>query len=279
MAAGYWIKLYQDILKDPKMGRLPDSAWRRCIELFLMAGEQDCRDGCLPPVEDMAWELHISQEQLTADITILERAGILMCQSGQWLVKNFSKRQAAVPVAERVKRHRERAVTQPAPEGNEQETIVEQAGNESVTKGYTDIDIDKDKETDKSVPNGTGKNGKRGENGKGPKDADRNKPYGLYLELEQLQNGINQGQTLADAKKLFDRGHTADEILACASWLLTDPWMENNHIALNSGMIVRKITGWKKSGMPSVWQVGTSNGQPPAEPKSFAAIRQALGDN
>lgn len=54
MAAKYWIKLYHEILHDPKMGRLPDNLWRRCIELFLLAGELGAEvdeddKGHLPP--------------------------------------------------------------------------------------------------------------------------------------------------------------------------------------------------------------------------------------
>jgi len=29
MGSPYWIKLYHEILNDPKMGRLPDRLWRR----------------------------------------------------------------------------------------------------------------------------------------------------------------------------------------------------------------------------------------------------------
>jgi len=43
-----------------KMGRLSDSAFRRCIELFLLAGEQEARDGSLPAPCDIAWELLLS---------------------------------------------------------------------------------------------------------------------------------------------------------------------------------------------------------------------------
>lgn len=147
MAAGYWIKLYQDILKDPKMGRLSDSAWRRCIELFLLAGEQGSRDGFLPAAEDMAWELRVSVDQLNKDLAELERAGILTLTDGRWLVVNFKKRQAAVDGRERVQRHREKkAVTAQPVVSNEPETKEKPAGNESVTKGYTDIDKEEDKE-------------------------------------------------------------------------------------------------------------------------------------
>ena len=39
MASRYWIKLYHEILEDPKMGRLSDRQFRRVIELFLLAGD------------------------------------------------------------------------------------------------------------------------------------------------------------------------------------------------------------------------------------------------
>ena len=52
MASRYWIKLYHEILDDPKMGRLTDRQYRRVIELFLMAG--DCEmDGGLPALVDI----------------------------------------------------------------------------------------------------------------------------------------------------------------------------------------------------------------------------------
>ena len=36
-----WIKLYVDMLDDPRMGRLPGDIWKRAIELFLVAGESE----------------------------------------------------------------------------------------------------------------------------------------------------------------------------------------------------------------------------------------------
>ena len=46
MASKYWIKLYYEILDDPKLGKLTDWLFRRAIELFLLAGEND-NDGLL----------------------------------------------------------------------------------------------------------------------------------------------------------------------------------------------------------------------------------------
>lgn len=99
-----WIKLYLETLDDPKMGRLTDRLWRRCVEFFLLAGKQDS-DGALPTVDEMAWILRTDGPSVTADLTELEKVGIV-CRSGSdWVVTNFKKRQYSESY-ERVKRYR-----------------------------------------------------------------------------------------------------------------------------------------------------------------------------
>ncbi len=56
----YWIKLYHEILRDPKMGQLDDHTWRRTIELFLIAGEFNDSER-LPPIPDTVWLLRTSE--------------------------------------------------------------------------------------------------------------------------------------------------------------------------------------------------------------------------
>lgn len=97
-----WIKLYLEILHDPKMGRMSDHLWRRVIEMFLLAGEFD-QDGLLPPVEDMAWRLRTSAELLIEDLQALQ--GIVEINSNGWFVKKFKERQWSESY-ERVKRYR-----------------------------------------------------------------------------------------------------------------------------------------------------------------------------
>jgi hypothetical protein len=116
----FWIKLYIEILDDPKMGRLPNHLWRRAVELFLLAGRQG-NDGALPPVEEMAWILRLSPQagdKLLEDLHGLAEVGIVhACAStagtgeaepGKWMVTHFAKWQAAIPVDERVRQFRER---------------------------------------------------------------------------------------------------------------------------------------------------------------------------
>jgi len=53
MKTRFWIKLFLEILDDPKMGFLPDWRWQRAVELFLLAGE-NWNDGQFQPVTDLA---------------------------------------------------------------------------------------------------------------------------------------------------------------------------------------------------------------------------------
>lgn len=133
MASKYWLKLYHEMLDDPKVARLPDSSYRRFIECLLLAGETD-KNGILPPIEDMAWRLRIDETSLSQDMSRLALAGLVeLKEGGRWFVTSFQRRQAAVTTSERVKRHRERKKKQ---EYNE-------LGNADETKRYTDTDTDK----------------------------------------------------------------------------------------------------------------------------------------
>src|SRR3990167_3953516 len=72
MPSKYWIKLYHEILDDPKMGLLNDRLYRRTIEMFLMAGDNE-KEGTLPPIEHMAWRLRVSPEELEPDVERKQR--------------------------------------------------------------------------------------------------------------------------------------------------------------------------------------------------------------
>jgi hypothetical protein len=92
MASKYWIKLYHEMLHDPKVMRLEDHLFRRFIEMLLYAGETDS-DGILPCLADMAWTLRADEKELTDDLAALSEAGLVEETDGGWLVSNFAKRQ------------------------------------------------------------------------------------------------------------------------------------------------------------------------------------------
>lgn len=105
--ADYWIKLYHEILDDPKMAVLPDRLWRRVIELFLMAGRLH-KDGLLPDTNQIAWMLRMPTDDLILDLQQIALTGIIERQVNGWKVVKFAKRQAAVPAKERMEQMRDR---------------------------------------------------------------------------------------------------------------------------------------------------------------------------
>ena len=115
MAQSYhWMKLWIDILDDFRMGTLPDSLWRRTIEIFLLA-RTGGGDGQLPPVHEAAWRLRLTPDELEADLIAIEKAtavdgrpGIVQRTGSGWFVTNFVKRQERMSDAERQRRKRER---------------------------------------------------------------------------------------------------------------------------------------------------------------------------
>ncbi len=151
MASKYWIKLYHDVLDDPKMGRLPDNIYKLCIELFLYAGELDT-DGHLPCSDDIAWRLR-RQPQADAEffeeLEYLERVNIIERTQTGWLVTQFANRQAPVNDAERARQYRKRQVTRVR---SLPETKRNGEDNGAVTFRDTDkIRIDTDKEGEKNA--------------------------------------------------------------------------------------------------------------------------------
>jgi hypothetical protein len=142
MAAKYWLKLYHEMLDDPKIGQLRAPLRWRFIECLLVAGECD-EGGYLPDVPQYAWRVRADAETVETDFVTLADAGLLSQDNGAWLVTQFAERQAPVSGAERVARHRER---QKKAEYYEGDTGPLRNGNDSVTKRYTDIDIDIDKD-------------------------------------------------------------------------------------------------------------------------------------
>ena len=134
-----WAKLWIEMLDDRKTAALPDSSWRRFVECILLAMEKN-EGGLLPSVPDMAWRLRVTPETMNDDMTRLALGGLVeLVDDGVWKVTNFAKRQAAMPMADRVASFREREKKKRRqPESNVTVTSQKRDGNEGVTKSYTE---------------------------------------------------------------------------------------------------------------------------------------------
>ena len=95
-----WLKLYHEILSDPKMGKMTDHLFRRTIELFLLAG-QEGKDGILPDIGSIAWSLRTTEDDIQNVISELIKLDMISesqtnekTQSDMnYLIVNFEKRQ------------------------------------------------------------------------------------------------------------------------------------------------------------------------------------------
>jgi len=219
MISYQWIKLYIETLHDPKMGKLSDRLWRRAVECFLLAGELG-NGGELPPIDKMSWTLRSDVEQLETEFFNLCEVGILSHIDGVYYVTSFSKRQAKIDSADRIKNFRERKKKL---DYYEDETELKRDGNEDVTSRYTDkiknrIDIDKNR-IDIEV------------------DIDDN--YSILVNTFQSATGIMGGNNEKWAKSFAEylrMGVQPDEIkeavatLAEKGYTITGPWSLKNTI-------------------------------------------------
>lgn len=105
----YWLKLYVEILDDPKVGLMSDLLFKRFIQFLLVAKERN-QGGLLGPVNELAWRLRTTESEILDILTTMSKStGIVSETPAGWVVVNFQKRQCQYSESyERVKRYRER---------------------------------------------------------------------------------------------------------------------------------------------------------------------------
>ena len=142
-----WIKLWVEMLSDPKVARLDDHRYRRFIEVLLLAGYQD-GEGELPPMTDAAWLTHLTEEELTAELQDLTTTGLICKSDTGWLVKNFSKRQAVSDSAMRMRKMRakERQQQQQVTRHSDVTGVVSRYDSSSDSSSDSLININKNRE-------------------------------------------------------------------------------------------------------------------------------------
>ena len=145
MASNYWIKLYHEILDDPKMCRLTDRQYRRVIELFLLAGDYE-KDGHLPQYDDIDFRLRFP-EGLKEDLESLIKFEILsLDETDDYYITRWADRQSAMTNTERSQRRRERERKQ-SYYNNDDVTPMQRKCTDSVAEEDKERDKDKDVDT------------------------------------------------------------------------------------------------------------------------------------
>jgi len=69
-----WLRLYDDTINDPKIIKLPEALRWHWIAMLCIASKND---GVLPPLDDIAIQLRVTNAKATEIIVALERAGLL----------------------------------------------------------------------------------------------------------------------------------------------------------------------------------------------------------
>lgn len=101
-----WFRVYDDLIDDPKVQRLPDRLFKALINLWCLTSKNG---GHLPAIEEIAFKLRLSEAKATSLVGELKAAGLIDEVDGQSCPHNWNGRQyksdGSTP---RVKRHRER---------------------------------------------------------------------------------------------------------------------------------------------------------------------------
>ncbi len=109
----HWVKLWTEMLDDPKMGRLTDRQHRLCTNLFCLAGIID-DDGRLLSTEDIAYRVRRDNSTVAEDMAALAAVNIVEQVDGAWYLVHFGARNEKPPSAQpeairdRVNRYREK---------------------------------------------------------------------------------------------------------------------------------------------------------------------------
>lgn len=101
-----WCRLYESVLHDPKVQRLPGETFKGLINLWCLASASD---GVLPPIEDIAFALRTTESKAQALIDHLHDVGLLDVTDDGLQPHNWNGRQFKSDVStNRVRQFRER---------------------------------------------------------------------------------------------------------------------------------------------------------------------------
>ncbi len=132
-----WLRLYSDVVSDPKVQRLPGDKFKAWINLLCVASQHD---GILPPLADLAFTLRNTEDKITALIDDLVEKGLLdVTSDDRYTPHNWASRQyKSDGSAERMKRHRRRNrdVTVTAPDTDTDKNLQK---NQPVTAGLIEV--------------------------------------------------------------------------------------------------------------------------------------------
>jgi hypothetical protein len=93
-----WVKLYTDLLDDPKIDELPELTAYRFVKLIILAGDCDAEGALISggtpfTTRYIARRLRLQEDDIAADMQMLCEVGLLRLENSTYIVVNFAKRQ------------------------------------------------------------------------------------------------------------------------------------------------------------------------------------------
>lgn len=123
-----WLRLYDEVVDDPKVQSLPGPVFKTWINLLCIANQGSPR-GTLPSEKVLCWRLRLRQKTLVDQLYLLKTVGLCVEAAGTLHIHNWENRQFSSDSSrDRVRAHRQRqqAVTRNGlatpPEQNRSET-------------------------------------------------------------------------------------------------------------------------------------------------------------
>lgn len=135
-----WFRLYDDLVDDPKIQRLPGETVKALLNLWCLASQND---GLLPAADDIAFKLRMKPAKVQHLLSVLGECGLVDSDEEGLRPHNWNARQFKSDVSnERVKRFRERkcnvtdTVTATAPETEQIQNRTEDAAKAAPTYAF-----------------------------------------------------------------------------------------------------------------------------------------------
>jgi hypothetical protein len=105
-----WFRLYEDVVNDPKLQRLPAKLFKNLINLWCISS---ANDGLLPSIKDIAFKLRLTEAKVQEVIDKLRAAGLIDetdegLQPHNWNGRQFKTDVEDPTAAERMRRYRDR---------------------------------------------------------------------------------------------------------------------------------------------------------------------------
>lgn len=126
-----WFRFYSEVLHDPKVQKLTPAQFKNWVNLLCLANDTEPR-GSLPPIDDVAFALRVTEQAAESAVDQLCKAGLFDREAGRVVAHGWEKRQRESDNgARRVQRHREKRNDTETPDVTLHETLQAPLHNEN----------------------------------------------------------------------------------------------------------------------------------------------------